>query len=307
VIFAHVNCVAIDFRSNSDTEFAAGTENDFQLDIADAGNRTIYKRIIDRCHDFGITHVLFAPRNSDVSDRQNNTDAWGWEQILWFGMGQRLRLGMWSPGDPLPASLTEMLDYMKSKKVKPVAYVYPILAFLAGTVGCPSGSGRCTGGANPSWIVNGSYDLIDRSMAERPPLSLRGESGNGPLRASLAAASLQKWLPDTMVAFAAQTGAGGFGFDYTYFEQNTDGTAGPHPSTPASQYSQWTGWRKILQRLHLAEGGKACGTGQYGAGASSCVVDNRQQNHAWGPWMCEWGSTQSDCLSFCVWRRGVLT
>jgi hypothetical protein len=134
----------------------AWTENDFQLDIADPGNRTIYKRIIDRCADFGITHILFAPRNSDVSDRQNNTDAWGWEQILWFGMGQRLRLGMWAPGDPLPTSLTEMLQYMKTKHVKPVAYVYPILAFLAGTVGCPPGTGRCKEGRNPAWIVNGT-------------------------------------------------------------------------------------------------------------------------------------------------------
>ena len=58
--------------------------------------------------------------------------------------------------------------------------------------------------------------------------------GNGPVRASLAAPSLQKWLPDTMVAFAEQTGAGGFGFDYTYFEQTLDGKAGPFPSTPAS-------------------------------------------------------------------------
>ena len=141
----------------------AWTENDFQLDIADPGNRTIYKRIIDRAADFGITHILFAPRNSDVSDRGNNTDAWGWEQILWFGMGQRLRLGLWEPGDPLPESLIEMLTYMKSKAVKPVAYVYPILAFLAGTVGCPKGEGRCDSGTNPPWIVNGSYDLrIDR-------------------------------------------------------------------------------------------------------------------------------------------------
>ena len=274
----------------------AWTENDFQLDIADAGNRSIYKRIVDRCADFGITHILFAPCNSDVSDRQNNTDAWGWEQILWFGMGQRLRLGLWSPGDALPASLLEMLDYMKAKGVKPVAYVYPILAFLAGTVGCAPGAGRCKQGTNPPWIVNGSYDLEDRSAAGRGPLSLRGESGNGPMRASLAAASLQQWLPDTMVAFAAQTGAGGFGFDYTYFEQNADGKAGPFPSTPASQYSQWTGWRTILQRLHRAKGGKACGAGPHGAGASSCVVDNRQQNHAWGPWMWVQGGTYAEPL-----------
>ena len=279
----------------------AWTENDFQLDIADLGNRTIYKRIIDRAADFGITHILFAPRNSDVSDRGNNTDAWGWEQILWFGMGQRLRLGLWEPGDPLPESLIEMLTYMKSKAVKPVAYVYPILAFLAGTVGCPKGEGRCDSGTNPPWIVNGSYDLLDRSSAGRPPLSLRGEDstknevglglGNGPMRASLAAPSLQKWLPDTMLAFAEQTGAGGFGFDYTYFEQNAD-----NPSTPASQYAQWTGWRKILSRLHTAKGGKACGGGPYGAGTSSCVVDNRQQNHAWGPWMWVQGGTYAEPL-----------
>merc|ERR1719174_1535569 len=51
----------------------AWTENDYQLDIADAGNRTIYKRIIDRAADFGITPILFTPRNSDVSDRRNNS------------------------------------------------------------------------------------------------------------------------------------------------------------------------------------------------------------------------------------------
>merc|ERR1712166_754016 len=129
------------------------TENDFQLDIADEGNRTLYKRIIDRAAAFGITHLVFAPQNSDVSCMQNNTDAWKWEQVLWFGMGQRLRLGLWKPGDALPASLIEMLSYMQSAGVKPVAYVYPILAFLAGTY---------PGGTNPPWIVTGSYYLEDK-------------------------------------------------------------------------------------------------------------------------------------------------
>ena len=82
-------------------------------------------------------------------------------------MGQRLRLGLWTPGDALPESLTEMLEYMKSKNVKPVAYVYPILAFLAGTY---------PGGGNPPWIVNGSYYLEDKSGV-RPPRSL--EKGDG--------------------------------------------------------------------------------------------------------------------------------
>ena len=47
--------------------------------------------------------------------------------------------------------------------VLPVAYVYPILAFLAGTY---------PGGTNPPWIVNGSYYLEDRS-GRRPPIDLR--------------------------------------------------------------------------------------------------------------------------------------
>lgn len=107
-----------------------------------------YKRIIDRAAAMGLTSLLFAPRNSDVSCAANNTDAWGWEQLLWFGMGQRLRLGEWAPGDALPASLSEMLGHFRARGVKPVAYVYPILAFLAGTG--PNGT-------SPDWIVPGTY------------------------------------------------------------------------------------------------------------------------------------------------------
>ena len=125
----------------------AWCENDYQLDIALPEDRKTYKRIIDRAAEIGLTHILFAPRNSDVSSRANNTDPWGWEQLLWFGYGQKLRMGLWSPGDPLADSLQEMLDYFKLKGVKPVAYVYPILAFLAGTL---------PGGGSPPWIVTGA-------------------------------------------------------------------------------------------------------------------------------------------------------
>ena len=72
----------------------AWCENDYQIDIATAAGRAEYKRIIDRAAQFGLTHLLFAPRNSDISDKANNTDAWGWEQLLWFGLGQRIRMGM---------------------------------------------------------------------------------------------------------------------------------------------------------------------------------------------------------------------
>jgi len=38
--------------------------------------------------------------------------------------GQRLRMGLWKPGDAVVDSLQEMLDHFKLRGVKPVAYVY---------------------------------------------------------------------------------------------------------------------------------------------------------------------------------------
>jgi hypothetical protein len=74
-------------------------ENDYQLDISLKEDRETYKRIIDRASEMGLTRLLFAPRNSDVSSRQNNTDPWGWEQLLWFGYGQKVsRIGNLASG-----------------------------------------------------------------------------------------------------------------------------------------------------------------------------------------------------------------
>ena len=78
-----------------------------------------------------------------------------------------------------------------------------------------------------------------------------------------------------------RSGAGGFGFDYTYFEQ---GSPGGRPWR--SQYAQWSGWRAILAALQQP---KACAGRQ-------CVVDNRQANHAWGPWMWAEGGTYAEPL-----------
>ena len=53
---------------NSTVKINVGwTENDFQIDISTAEGRAEYKRLIDRASELGLTHILFAPRNSDVS------------------------------------------------------------------------------------------------------------------------------------------------------------------------------------------------------------------------------------------------
>lgn len=135
-------------------------------------------------------------------------------------MGQKLRMGLWRPGDPLPASLVEMLNYFERRRVKPVAYVYPILPFLAGTL---------PGGRSPPWIVNGTYLQRRQSVAPQqgavpvPGLHSADGAGFSLLRSSLASEAFQTWLPMTMLAFANATGAGGFSFDYTYFEQGAPG------------------------------------------------------------------------------------
>lgn len=89
-------------------------------------------------------------------------------------------MGEWRPGDKLASSTQEMLDYFRHKGVKPVAYVYPILAFLANTL---------PGGGSPSWITEGTYMGSPRSMesgVELLPRSLRAGPYGGVLRSNLA-------------------------------------------------------------------------------------------------------------------------
>lgn len=157
-------------------------ENDYQIDIATREGRAEYKRIIDQSAAIGCRNILFAPANSEVASLAENRDAWGWENLLWFTMGQKLRKGEWDPAkDKLPASVKELVDYAKTKDIGFLAYVYPSLPFMQQ----PEWT---------SWVPNG-----------KPGGYLGADTG---LR------SFQDWLLDKMVAFHDTTGASGFSFDH---------------------------------------------------------------------------------------------
>ena len=157
-------------------------ENDYQIDIATSEGRAEYKRIMDQAAALGCRNILFAPANSEVSSLSENRDAWGWENLLWFGMGQKLRKGEWDPArDQLPASVRELVDYGKSKNLGLLAYVYPSLPFMQ--------QKEWT-----SWAPNG-----------KPGGYLGADTG---LR------SFQDWLLDKLVAFHQTTGASGYAFDH---------------------------------------------------------------------------------------------
>jgi hypothetical protein len=156
--------------------------NDYQIDIARPEGREEYKRIIDRAAELGADHFLFAPSNSALSRREESKDDWSWEHTLWLGYGQKIRKGEWDPkSGALHPSVRELMDHARSKNVKLVAYVYPVVPFSQ----------------NAEWLVS-------------PP--------NNPNRkyASLGVRSLQDWLIEQLVAFHENTGIGGYAFDHTF-------------------------------------------------------------------------------------------
>jgi len=164
--------------------FVGWCVNDYQIDIATPEGRAEYKRVIDRAAELGARHVLFAPTNSDLARRDDSTDDWKWENLLWLGLGQKIRRNEWSPATgEVPASVREMLEYARTKSVALVAYVYPVLAFSQ----------------NPAWLTT------------------RRHAGPDARRyASLASPALQDWLIETLTAFRTKTGISGYSFDHTF-------------------------------------------------------------------------------------------
>lgn len=186
-------------------------ENDYQIDVGTPAGRSEYKRIIDQVAALGCDHTLFTPGNSAVSRLEDNADAWGWENVLWLGLGQKIRKGEWNiASDPMPPSVQELLDYAKARNVKFVAYAYPTLGWKQ----------------NPEWTAwcggkTGGYVGVDTGVR-----------------------SFQDWFVDQLVAFQKRTGVSGYSFDHWWIAYTPE-----EDKKPTSKYAQWYGCRRILEEL----------------------------------------------------------
>ncbi len=188
-------------------------ENDYQIDVATPDGRKEWKRILDQAAAVGCQHSLFTPANGTLASLKDNADAWGWENCLWLGLGQKIRKGAWDIAkDPIPPSIQEMLDYARFRKVKLVAYVYPTLGWKQ----------------NPEWTA-----------------WCHGRTG-GYVGADTGVRSFQDWFVDQLVAFQRRTGVSGYCFDHWWigYEPNTK-----EGQKPTSKYAQWYGCRRILEEL----------------------------------------------------------
>jgi len=160
------------------------TENDQTVDISNS-SIVEYERIIAMANAIGLTHILAAPQNTNVSSYVNATDWWGFEEILWFSLGIAQRQGEWAPPDALPHEVAAFLQLAgntgnASSAVNLVPYIYPILGWHS---------------ADPSW---------------------RQDPTNLDSFCTLDHQGFQEFLTDAITAFQASTGARGAGFDFTY-------------------------------------------------------------------------------------------
>ena len=159
------------------------TLNDYQIDVASAEGRAEYKRVMDTTASLGIRNLLYAPTNSVLALKADDTDDWDWEHVLWLGLGQKIRTGKWNPeSDEIPATITEMVGYAKSKQIGLLAYVYPSLPFVQ----------------NPNWIVT------------KPEKKTRNAYS------TLASREFQDFLIRELLGFKRRTGIAGFAFDYAF-------------------------------------------------------------------------------------------
>jgi hypothetical protein len=156
-------------------------ENDYQIDVATAEGMAEYKRIIDRAAELGATHTLYTPADGRFSSLAENRDAWGWENLLFFSLGQKIRKGEWVPGrDPAPPAIREAVAYARSRGLGLLAYAYPSLPFLQ----------------DPAWTRWAGDKLSGTNAVDT------GQRG------------FQDWWIGTLTGFVRATGAAGFSFDH---------------------------------------------------------------------------------------------
>ncbi|MBL0171742.1 MAG: hypothetical protein IPP90_13655 [Gemmatimonadaceae bacterium] len=162
--------------------FVGWCVNDYQIDAGTPAGRAEYRRVFDQAAASGAQYVLYAPSNSVLSRREESVDDWSWEHVLWLGLGQKIRRNEWNPRtSAIPPSVQEMVDYGRSKQLKLLAYVYPVLPFAQ----------------NPEWLVPARNNSAKQA-------------------ASLGSRALQDWLIEELVAFHDRTGIGGYAFDHTF-------------------------------------------------------------------------------------------
>ncbi len=203
------------------------TLNDYQVDVETSAGKEEYHRIIDATADLGLKTLLFAPTNNSLAKRDDDTDSWHWEHTLWLNLGQKIRRGEWDPAlSPIPADVSAMVDYAKSRHVGLLAYVYPSVPFQQ----------------DPAWLVHGAGR----------------DAGNS--YATLASRPFQDLLVRDLIAFKRRTGIAGYSFDYAFLDL-----------PGSSSYSQWFGWRRVMEELKRAQ--------------PDIVIDGRQSYQLYGPWI----------------------
>ena len=158
------------------------TENDYQVDIANATQWPEYVRILTMLSRIGVDRLLYAAANSDVSSVANCTDDWCWEEVLWLAEGEHLRQGVWRPGQPLAESVAQLIEVSQALGISAIPYVYPILGFTDGKASQP-------------WLV---------------------PQGNDRSYSTLASREFQDFFIKTTIAFSRAMRSFGAGYDYTY-------------------------------------------------------------------------------------------
>ncbi|CAF1007590.1 unnamed protein product [Rotaria sordida] len=214
---AYVNATSFFFTvspHNQSLKHVVGWDNnDYQIDLSPEHGIEEYKRLINRCAQLGITSITFAPSNSNVSRRDQGTDDWGWESVLWMSLGEKIRLEQWKPyRDPIPSEIQYLLNYAAMKQVKLVPYVYPPLGYRLQ-------------GQDQAWLVENPHC---RNLC-----------------ASLASIEFQRYFLQLLIDFVQVTDIGGYAWDYNYFFDTNH--------TAYSQWRgwQWVRTQLLLALPHL--------------------------------------------------------